>query len=270
MPTLRATLAASVMAAALVFGGASGAAAALPAVAPTPTPTPTIDPAAPEPPETDHGPTDEPTVAPWPDGARLSDAPVSPFGRLTTVPPLWKLPFELNMYWSSGGPHADSDGTARGAVDFSPGSSPSRRVVSIAAGRVYQLLCPNGWFLGVDHGNGWKSEYYHLTNAQSGLIGSWIAGGTYLGEAGNTLPCGGSSNGPHVHLSILYGTVPQPGPGVQRPYYPISGMRFGGYTVTAGAASFSGVWRNSSGATVITNWGCCLYSTTTPSSRRRI
>ncbi|HYP74268.1 MAG TPA: M23 family metallopeptidase, partial [Microbacterium sp.] len=135
--------------------------------------------------------------------------------------------------------------------------------MAIASGRVYQLACPNGWFLGIDHGDGWKSEYYHLSNPRGELIGTWVSVGTYLGEAGNTLPCGGSSNGPHVHLSILYGTVPQPGPGVLRPYYPVSGMQFGNYTITAGATAFSGTWRTLAGATVITNWGCCLTSSTT-------
>lgn len=262
MMTIRSALTTAAVIAALVLGGAAPIQAAVPA--PTPTaasaapPEQEIDPAAPAHPEDEHAPMDVPEVVPWEDGTELSE----PSPRARAAAPAWNLPFEAGAQWSSGGPHADSDGTARGALDFTPGSSPNKRVVAIASGRVYQLMCPNGWFLGVDHGNGWKSEYYHLTNAQSGLIGSWIPTGAYLGEAGNTLPCGGSSNGPHVHLSILYGAVPQPGPGVLRPYHPVSGMQFGNYVITAGSSTFSGTWRTLSGATVITNWGCCLLSTT--------
>ncbi|MBD7957525.1 cell wall-binding repeat-containing protein [Microbacterium sp. Sa4CUA7] len=180
--------------------------------------------------------------------------------RAVTVPN-WNLPFENGQRWSSGGPHRDSDGNAWGAVDFSPGSSPNKRVVAIADGRVYRVTCPAGWFLGIDHGGGWRSEYYHLANAQSNLVGQWVPVGTYLGEAASTLPCGGSSTGPHVHLSILLGNPPQPGQGL-RPYYPVDGMRFGNYRVRAGASPYQGRWEDLSGRTVFTNFGCCLTSTT--------
>ncbi|MCT9819644.1 cell wall-binding repeat-containing protein [Microbacterium sp. W1N] len=188
------------------------------------------------------------------------DPPSRPTLR-SLAPPVWHLPFEPGQRWSSGGPHRDSDGTAWGALDFAPGSSPNRRVVAIAEGRVYRVVCPAGWFLGVDHGGGWKSEYYHLAGAQENLIGQWVPAGAYLGEAGSTLPCGGSSNGPHVHLSILYGDPPQPGT-AQRPYYPVDGMRFGNYVVRNGSAVHRGTWQDLAGNTVFSNWGCCLTSTT--------
>ena len=212
----------------------------------------------------DQGPTEPLTIEPWDDGTTVSTPVVNPMARATAAvtPPTWKLPFESGQKWSSGGPHADSDGTARGAVDFAPGSSSNKRVVAIGSGRVYRVTCPNGWFLGVDHGGGWKSEYYHLTGAQSSLVGKWVSAGTFLGTAGSTLPCGGSSNGAHVHLSILYGTAVTPGPGVKRPYYAVNGMRFGNYTVHAGSSAYNGTWKNLSGTTVITNWGCCLTSNT--------
>jgi len=197
------------------------------------------------------------TIEPWDEPLPF---PESPSTRALAVPN-WHLPFENGQRWSAGGPHRDSDGNAWGALDFSPGSSPNKRVVSIADGRVYRVTCPAGWFLGVDHGGGWRSEYYHLANAQGNLVGEWVPAGTYLGEAASTLPCGGSSTGPHVHLSILYGTPPQPGQGL-RPYYPVDGMRFGNYRVRAGAATYQGRWENLSGGTVITNFGCCLASTT--------
>ncbi len=236
-----------------------------------PTPVPTQEP-APEPhgdepapdaesdPEdhASHGPTEPLTIEPWDEPLPF---PQQDLMRAMAVPD-WHLPFENGVRWSAGGPHRDSDGAAWGAVDFSPGSSGNKRVVSIADGRVYRVTCPAGWFLGVDHGGGWRSEYYHLANAQESLVGQWVPAGTYLGDAASTLPCGGSSTGPHVHLSILFGDPPQPGAGVQRPYYPVDGMRFGNYRVRNGAATYQGRWEDLSGRTVITNFGCCLTSTT--------
>lgn len=213
----------------------------------------------------DSGPTEPLTIEPWDEpleGDQL-EASVQTFAARALTPPTWQLPFQSGQRWSAGGPHRDSDGTAWGALDFSPGGTgTNKKIVAIAEGRVYRVTCPNGWFLGIDHGGGWRSEYYHLTNAQSSLIGQWVPAGAYLGDAGNTLPCGGSSNGPHVHLSILYGDPPQPGDGL-RPYYPVDGMQFGNYTVTAGAAVNQGTWKvTSTGKTVFSNWGCCLTSTT--------
>ncbi|MCR2815479.1 cell wall-binding repeat-containing protein [Microbacterium jiangjiandongii] len=220
----------------------------------TPTPDEHTDPED----HTSHGPTMPLTVEPWDEPLPM---PQQNLMRAMAVPE-WHLPFEGGVRWSAGGPHRDSDGAAWGAVDFSPGSSANKRVVSIADGRVYRVTCPAGWFLGVDHGGGWRSEYYHLANAQEHLIGQWVPAGTYLGEAASTLPCGGSSTGPHVHLSILFGDPPQPGAGVQRPYYPVDGMRFGNYRVRNGSATYQGRWEDLSGRTVINNYGCCLTSTT--------
>lgn len=210
----------------------------------------------------DSGPTEPLTIEPWSEPLPFPDQPAT----RALVPPVWNLPFEAGQRWSAGGPHRDSDGVAWGALDFSPGSSANKRIVAIAEGRVYRVVCPAGWFLGIDHGGGWRSEYYHLANAQAQLIGQWVPAGTYLGEAASTLPCGGSSNGPHVHLSILYGDPPQPGTGL-RPYYPVDGMRFGNYVVRSGAAVHQGTWQTLTGATVFTNWGCCLTSTTAAPQR---
>lgn len=244
-----------------VLGLIAPTAAAAASTDPTPeaSPSPTTAEHGPE----DSGPTEPLTIEPWDEplvGAQL-EASVQTYAARALTPPAWRLPFQNGQKWASGGPHRDSDGTAWGALDFTPQGS-NKKVVAIAEGRVYRVTCPKGWFLGIDHGGGWRSEYYHLTNAQSKLIGQWVPAGAYLGDAGNTLPCGGSSNGAHVHMSILYGDPPQPGNGL-RPYYPVDGMRFGNYTVRAGKAVNQGTWKvTSTGKPVITNWGCCLTSTT--------
>ncbi|MEU1973474.1 peptidoglycan DD-metalloendopeptidase family protein [Microbacterium sp. NPDC019599] len=172
--------------------------------------------------------------------------------------PVWQLPFEAGQRWQAGSPHASSsvENAPRASLDFGPGSSGTNsRVVAMAAGTVYSITCSGGSYLGIDHGNGWRSTYYHLKNQQTGLIGKSVSVGTYLGDAGQTLPCGGSSTFNHVHVTIL-----ADGRAVS-----VSGFRFGDYTVYSAGQDYYGYWNNGAGARVVTNNGvamCCLTSTT--------
>jgi len=110
--------------------------------------------------------------------------------------------------------------------------------------------------MGVDHGNGWVSTYYHLINEQRGLVGQTVAAGTRLGDAGRTDPCRAGATFDHVHF------------GIQRDgaRYPADGLSIGGYTAHSTGRDYYGYWtRNSDGARVLTNNGgavCCLPSTT--------
>ena len=169
--------------------------------------------------------------------------------------PVWQLPFEAGEKWSAGGPHLGTSGGSnqtRNALDLGPYATASKRVVTIAAGVVREIDCGNGRsYLRVDHGNGWQSAYYHLVNVQTGLVGTQVAAGTYLGDAGRALPCGGSATFDHVHLSIRYNGTP----------VSVEGMTFGGYTVLGGEVATSGRYLNAAGKTVIsTSRGavCCL------------
>lgn len=186
----------------------------------------------------------------------------TPPGRADAAGPMpaWQLPFESGQRWQAGAPHTSGGNGvgARGALDFGPSGSSSRRVVSVAAGTVYRISCAGGSYLGVDHGNGWRSTYYHLTNYQFGLVGRTVSAGTYLGDAGQTVPCGGASTFAHVHLTIFQdGAVAN-----------VSGFTFGDYSVYAGGAEYYGFWNDArTGGRVLTVNGaatCCLSSTTRP------
>lgn len=173
--------------------------------------------------------------------------------------PAWQLPFENGQRWQAGAPHTVGGNNVgvRSTVDFGPIAGSNGRVVTIASGTVYQISCAGGVFLGVDHGNGWRSTYYHLTNQQTGLIGRSVPAGTYLGEAGRAIPCGGFATFNHVHLQILRDGQPMP----------LDGVRFGGYTVHSTGSDYHGFWNNTAGQRVLTNNGlaaCCLTSTTVP------
>lgn len=50
----------------------------------------------------------------------------------------------------------------------------------------------------LDHGNGWRSYYAHLSKIDVGC-GEWIPRGSIIGEIGST----GNSTGPHLHFELL-------------------------------------------------------------------
>jgi hypothetical protein len=169
-------------------------------------------------------------------------------------PPAWQLPFPAGVAWQAGAPH---EGFA--ALDFGPSGGAGRTVVAAAAGTVYVVTCTGGGsYLGVDHGQGWRSTYYHLVNEARGLVGQYVQAGTRLGDAGQALPCGGSSTFNHVHFKIYKDGVAQSA----------NGLSIGGYTAHSSGSDYYGYWtRNSDGARVVTNNGgaaCCITSTTSP------
>lgn len=168
--------------------------------------------------------------------------------------PRWRLPFASGQSWAAGGPHGPSNGIgARGSLDLGPRTGGDRRVLTIADGTVFQITCGTASYLGIRHAGGWESTYYHLVNEQRQLIGTTVPAGTYLGDVGRTLPCGGGATFDHVHLSIRHaGTTVS-----------VEGMTFGGYTVRGSGQGYWGTWTNAAGQTVVTARGgaaCCLVA----------
>jgi len=129
---------------------------------------------------------------------------------------MFQLPWEQGKAWVafdgidngtkrlSTSPHNYFQG---GAIDFAPhnnmvvGEDTSNAwVVSVAAGTVSQVgYC----WLKVDHGNGWVSEYWHITNIQAAL-GEKVSRNQKLGIIHNSAPehvCTGNEfPGPHLHF----------------------------------------------------------------------
>lgn len=167
--------------------------------------------------------------------------------------PRWRLPYASGASWSAGAPHANSGNTAgaRGSIDFGPRSGEDRRVLAIADGTVYRIQCGSGSYLGINHANGWQSTYYHLVNYQDQLVGQFVTAGTYLGDVGRTVPCGGGATFDHVHLTIRRAGVP----------VSVEGVRFSGYAVRSSGRDYWGFWTNAAEARVLTAPGgaaCCL------------
>ncbi|MGC5171267.1 FG-GAP-like repeat-containing protein [Microbacterium sp. DT81.1] len=184
----------------------------------------------------------------------LAIGAVAPAAAVAAGPmPIWRLPFEDGQRWKAGAPHSSAGNNTgpRGSLDLGPSAGAGSRVVSIAAGTVYKVTCSGNFYLGVDHGNGWQSTYYHLANQQSGLVGSHVPAGTYLGDAARATPCGGSATFDHVHLSIQ-----RDGAAVD-----ISGFALGAYRVYSSGNDYHGYWNGLDGSRAVTNTGlavCCL------------
>lgn len=164
------------------------------------------------------------------------------------------LPYEKGQRWQAGAAHGGANG-AWNALDFGPSSASgaSTRVVSIAAGTVRWNSCGSRGYLAVDHGGGWTSGYYHLVNEQTQLIGQRVDAGTYLGDVGRAVPCGGSANFDHVHLTISYKSQP----------VHMNGFMIGGYVAYSSGQLYHGYWNDTEGRHLLTAPGgarCCLTS----------
>lgn len=155
--------------------------------------------------------------------------------------PNWQLPFQDGQVWQANAPHhtEGEKGTAKdwSSIDFGPKAGSNWKVVAAASGKVFKKYCGSNWYLGIDHGNGWKSTYYHLTNVQSGLVGKTVPVGTYLGQAGTATPCGGKAYAPHVHLTIYK----------DGGFTNINNFKFGNYRVGTGAETYVGKWMHADG-----------------------
>lgn len=172
--------------------------------------------------------------------------------------PAFALPFQAGQQVYSAGIHSDDGNSGvKNAVDFSPYDKTVRAPL---AGTVVFQHCSEGDWVTIDHGNGWRTGYYHMENIAV-TDGQSVAAGTVLGKTGNALPCGGSSTGAHVHFTIWslrdgaskarsdtaaagnwsgmsYAQVS--GEVAEAFGEPIDGKTIGGYKFTAGAEQYSG------------------------------
>ncbi|MFF4880915.1 peptidase M23 [Micromonospora sp. NPDC000668] len=108
-----------------------------------------------------------------------------------------RLPFALGQSWTlRGGPHGWS-GSPRpfSSIDLFGGD---QRVLAVRAGTAYTMC--KGW-IRVVHDRGYTTDYYHLWNNLN-VDGASVGAGTYLGDTGTDITCGGSASSRHVHLGF--------------------------------------------------------------------
>ncbi|GAA0582910.1 peptidoglycan DD-metalloendopeptidase family protein [Kribbella sandramycini] len=128
-----------------------------------------------------------------------------------------RLPYAVGTSWSMpGGAHgwAGSD-TPYSAIDLAGGNG---QVLAARGGTAY-TMCGNGkGWIRVIHDRGYATDYYHLHGniAANGLS---VSEGTFLGNIGTDVSCGGSASGAHVHFALRQNSA----------YVGIAGHNVGGW-----------------------------------------
>ncbi|WP_367127768.1 M23 family metallopeptidase [Saccharothrix sp. HUAS TT1] len=107
------------------------------------------------------------------------------------------LPFAVGQTWGmAGGPHGWSGAAAPwSSLDLAGGD---QRVLAARAGTAYTMC--TGW-IRVIHDRGYATDYYHLWNNVN-VNGAAVSQGTFLGNTGTDVTCGGSASGRHVHFGL--------------------------------------------------------------------
>ncbi|HEY9104197.1 peptidoglycan DD-metalloendopeptidase family protein [Chitinimonas sp.] len=140
------------------------------------------------------------------------------------------LPWAEGVAWyMGGGPHGNS-GNSRpfDSIDF---SGPGGQVLAPRDGRIYKSCVRNGSaIVQLVHDNGYTSRYYHMESLPNLADGSLVRKGSYLGQIGLALPCGGSTTGPHVHFSLSMNGNP----------VAVNGKIVGGWQFFEGASAYQG------------------------------
>ncbi|WP_281356569.1 M23 family metallopeptidase [Amycolatopsis anabasis] len=131
---------------------------------------------------------------------------VAPAGAEAAEFPVFGLPFAAGQQTGSAGIHSDDGNNGvKNAIDFNPDDGIVRAPL---AGTAHLQHCSAGDWVTIDHGDGWRTGYYHMENIKV-TDGQQVEAGTELGHIGNALPCGGNSTGAHVHFTLwtLSGTA---------------------------------------------------------------
>lgn len=136
-----------------------------------------------------------------------------------------RLPYGLGQSWRlRGGPHGwNGDDQPRSSVDLAGGDE---RVLAARDGIAYTMC--KGW-IRVFHSAGYATDYYHLWNNVD-VDGAVVAGGTYLGDTGTDVTCGGYADGRHVHFALRQNGE----------YVPIEGHNIGGWVLEEGDQAYGG------------------------------
>jgi LasA protease len=163
-----------------------------------------------------------------------------------SLPPddFFQLPFPLGGEWTFNGPHSWCGGDAcweqppdRSSIDFSTNwhhgePYPSHYTVAAAEG-IGNVRTPYTgripcWYE-IDHGDGWKTSYYHLQKlGDPGGRGS-VMRNQSLGVIAEEVCNGGFANGAHVHFTLWYNGS----------YFDLDGIKLSGWTVHSGPTPYT-------------------------------
>lgn len=110
----------------------------------------------------------------------------------------------IGFWWPTQGPIFTYFSGYHPGIDISPAAGTP--LYATQGGRVVNTIQSPygyGWYIDIDHGNGYMSRYAHVSGFAVG-VGSVVGQGSLIGWVGNT----GNSSGPHVHFEIYHNGVP--------------------------------------------------------------
>ncbi len=170
---------------------------------------------------------------------------------ISTIPGA-ALPFEGGKTWYfSGGPHGGGlDGSERpwSAVDFASPDTPGCDDDGdgedepdlddwIAASRGGEVLFAASSLIVIDHGDGWRTHYYHVSSQEMQVqAGDAVLQGRLLGHPSCETDMGGDANGDHVHFATSYNGTQITVNGNEE----ADGMVLEGWTINEGVAHYFG------------------------------
>lgn len=112
--------------------------------------------------------------------------------------PAFQLPFPCGQVWSG---QTRTNHSPLNSVDFNRADDFGDKVIAAAGGKVTRVENEGntsyGRWVEIDHGNGYRTRYAHLS-VQSVSIGQSVSQGQKIGEVGNT----GGSSGAHLHYEL--------------------------------------------------------------------
>lgn len=119
--------------------------------------------------------------------------------------PTFQAPFGAQFIWPVGGQISQYYAWYHPGIDIANRSAPG--IAASDGGTIVVAGWPDGYGYGnrvvIDHGNGYRSLYAHLSNIYVS-VGETISRGQLIGQMGST----GRSTGTHLHLEIHYKGVP--------------------------------------------------------------
>jgi LasA protease len=135
------------------------------------------------------------------------------------------LPYAVGQSWGMyGGPHGWSGGEAPwSSIDLAGGD----QVVRAARAGTAYTMC-QGW-IRVIHDRGYSTDYYHLWSSIN-VNGAAVGQGTFLGNTGTDVTCGGAASGRHVHFALRQNSA----------YVGIANHNVGKWVLQNGGASYQG------------------------------
>lgn len=115
-----------------------------------------------------------------------------------TDAPKFQLPFPCGQVWAG---QTRTNHSPLNSVDFNRSGDEGDTVVAVAAGKITRVgnegNTSYGRWIEIDHGNGYRTRYAHLS-AQTVSVGQSVSQGQKIGAVGNT----GGSSGAHLHYEL--------------------------------------------------------------------